>query len=230
VEELIGPDTVDTIPPATFNAFRDHGQPRASLIEEVPVAHAVMDSLAKAGISIKAVTDKLLEEGLQQFQTAFDALLEATGKASVKINRQSVKLAVQGVDELADDRQALVHGQRAGERRAFDQLHDEGALFDTVNLGDIRVIERGEHLRLAVEAGHAVGIGGEGFGQDLEGDVAIQLGVGGAPDFTHATCTQLGRDAVMRNAGMRAHCSISSIVPLFARTTRYSDRCPIAFR
>ena len=84
VEELIGADTVNTIPPATFNAFRDHGQLRASLIEDVPAAQAVMDSLAKAGISMKAVTDKLLEEGLQQFQTAFDALLQATGKASAQ--------------------------------------------------------------------------------------------------------------------------------------------------
>jgi transaldolase/glucose-6-phosphate isomerase len=85
VEELIGADTVDTIPPATFDAFRDHGKVRASLIEDVPAAHAVMDSMAKAGISMKAVTDKLLEDGLKQFQTAFDALLEATGKASAKV-------------------------------------------------------------------------------------------------------------------------------------------------
>ncbi|HLK64073.1 MAG TPA: transaldolase [Bryobacteraceae bacterium] len=82
VEELIGADTVNTIPPVTFNAFREHGKLRHSLTEDVPAAHAVMESLAKAGISMKAVTDKLLEEGLQQFQTAFDALLHATGKAS----------------------------------------------------------------------------------------------------------------------------------------------------
>jgi hypothetical protein len=54
------------------------------LIEDVPATHAVMDSLAKTGNSMKAVTDKLLEEGLQQFQTAFDALLQATGKASAQ--------------------------------------------------------------------------------------------------------------------------------------------------
>ena len=92
VEELIGPDTVDTIPPATFDAFRDHGIPRPSLVEDLPAAHAVMKALADAGISMKEVTDKLLEDGLKQFQTAFDALLKATGKASVKVNRQSVKL------------------------------------------------------------------------------------------------------------------------------------------
>ncbi len=92
VEELIGPDTVNTIPPATFNAFRDHGELRASLIEDVAAAHEVMKNLEAAGVSMKAVTDKLLEDGLQQFQTAFDALLQATGTASVKINRQSYHL------------------------------------------------------------------------------------------------------------------------------------------
>jgi transaldolase/glucose-6-phosphate isomerase len=112
VEELIGSDTVNTIPPATFNAFRDHGQLRASLIEDVPAAHAVMRSLADAGISMKAVTDKLLVEGLQQFQTAFDALLQATGKASVKINRQSFKLA----DDLAAEVKASLEDWKANDK------------------------------------------------------------------------------------------------------------------
>src|SRR6202044_3240342 len=59
VEGLIGADTVDTIPPAPFDAFRDPGKPRASLEENVPAAQATMDNLAKAGISMKAATDKL---------------------------------------------------------------------------------------------------------------------------------------------------------------------------
>jgi transaldolase/glucose-6-phosphate isomerase len=100
VEELIGPDTVNTIPPATFDAFRDHGKLRKSLVEDVPAAHAVMDSLAKAGISMKAVTDKLLEEGLTQFENAFAALLKATGKASSKVNRQSYKISPQFAAEV----------------------------------------------------------------------------------------------------------------------------------
>ncbi len=112
VEELIGSDTVNTIPPATFNAFRDHGTLRASLIEDVPAAHAVMESLAAAGISMKAVTDKLLVEGLQQFQTAFDALLQATGNASVKINRQSFKLA----DDLAAEVKASLEDWKATDK------------------------------------------------------------------------------------------------------------------
>ena len=59
VEELIGPDTVNTMPPATIEAFRDHGKLRKSLTEDVAGAQKVMDDLAKAGISIKEVTTKL---------------------------------------------------------------------------------------------------------------------------------------------------------------------------
>jgi transaldolase/glucose-6-phosphate isomerase len=86
VEELIGRDTVDTIPPATYDAFRDHGKPRNSLEENVEAAHQTMQGLEKAGISMKAATDKLTEDGVKQFATAFDTLLAAvaqhTGAAS----------------------------------------------------------------------------------------------------------------------------------------------------
>ena len=75
VEELIGADTVDTIPPATFDAFRDHGKLRASLTENVDAARKTMEDLAKAGISMKEVTDKLLAGRRQSFrgcvQTSF---------------------------------------------------------------------------------------------------------------------------------------------------------------
>ena len=56
VEELIGPDTVNTIPPATFEAFRDHGRPRARLIEEVEYAQDTMEILKGVGISMKDIT------------------------------------------------------------------------------------------------------------------------------------------------------------------------------
>jgi transaldolase/glucose-6-phosphate isomerase len=80
VEELIGPDTVDTMPPATVDAFRDHGRVRNSLTEDVPGAQKVMDNLAKAGISIKEVTDKLTTDGVKLFADAFTKLLAAVEK------------------------------------------------------------------------------------------------------------------------------------------------------
>jgi transaldolase/glucose-6-phosphate isomerase len=97
VEELIGADTVDTIPPATYNAFRDHGRLRASLTEDVESAYDTMETLPKAGVSMKDVTDKLLADGVKLFADAFVTLLAATGKRSesggaVKIDRQTYVL------------------------------------------------------------------------------------------------------------------------------------------
>ena len=80
VEELIGPDTVNTMPLATIDAFRDHGQLRNSLTEDVAGAQKVMDDLARAGIAIKEVTDKLTEDGVKLFADAFDKLLAAVEK------------------------------------------------------------------------------------------------------------------------------------------------------
>ena len=82
VEELIGEDTVDTIPPATFDAFRDHGKLRPSLTENVEGAAKTMADLAKAGISMKEVTDKLLADGVRLFSDAFRTLLDAVGKTA----------------------------------------------------------------------------------------------------------------------------------------------------
>lgn len=86
VDELIGPDTVNTIPPATFDAFRDHGHPRASLTEDLAGAAKVMQTVAAVGISMKQVTDNLTDDGVRLFADAFAKLLQAiekhTGRAA----------------------------------------------------------------------------------------------------------------------------------------------------
>ena len=97
LEELIGPDTVTTIPPATFEAFRDHGQPRASLVEDVESAADTMATLGEVGISMKEVTEKLLIEGVQLFSDAFGKLLKAIEKqtrepGAGRLNRLTYKL------------------------------------------------------------------------------------------------------------------------------------------
>jgi transaldolase len=81
VEELIGRDTVNTMPPATVDAFRDHGKLRNSLTEDVPAAQKTMDDLGKAGISIKEVTDKLTTDGVKLFADAFHKLLAVVEKS-----------------------------------------------------------------------------------------------------------------------------------------------------
>ncbi len=80
VEELIGADTVDTIPPATFDAFRDHGKLRPSLTENVAGANKTMADLEAAGISMKEVTDKLLTDAVKLFQDPFKQLLDTIEK------------------------------------------------------------------------------------------------------------------------------------------------------
>ena len=97
VEELIGPDTVNTMPPATLSAFRDHGKARLSLTEDLEAAHDHMDTLQKVGISMNEVTRNLLEEGLQLFSEAFDKLLTAVekstkGHGAPQVSHQTYKL------------------------------------------------------------------------------------------------------------------------------------------
>ncbi|HST06587.1 MAG TPA: transaldolase [Gemmatimonadaceae bacterium] len=75
VEELIGPDTVNTMPPATIDAFRDHGVVDRTVDKRVPVADALLREIEAAGISIKDVTDKLLTDGIASFQKSFDELV-----------------------------------------------------------------------------------------------------------------------------------------------------------
>ncbi|MEA3274053.1 MAG: transaldolase family protein [Pseudomonadota bacterium] len=75
IEELIGPDTVNTVPPATLDAFRDHGRVRASLEEDVEGAATLLAELEARGISLDAVTDQLLDAGVSSFAQAYDNLL-----------------------------------------------------------------------------------------------------------------------------------------------------------
>ena len=75
VEELIGPDTVDTMPPVTLEAFRNHGRARPSLEENVEEARRVMEDLDRVGISIRQVTDQLTLDAIRLFDEPYQKLL-----------------------------------------------------------------------------------------------------------------------------------------------------------
>jgi transaldolase len=77
IEELIGPDTVNTIPPATMDAFREHGAVRRTLDADLAAADKTMKDLERAGISMQKVTDKLLDDAIKLFDDAFQKLLAA---------------------------------------------------------------------------------------------------------------------------------------------------------
>ena len=86
VEALIGRDTVDTIPPATMDAFRDHGEAIPDVIEQdIAGARALLAELESQGIALKEVTDELVTEGVQQFADSFDKLFAAIARQRRKL-------------------------------------------------------------------------------------------------------------------------------------------------
>jgi transaldolase/glucose-6-phosphate isomerase len=96
VEELIGPNTVNTVPPATLDAFRDHGKPRDSLEENVDDARHTLAELDKSGISLDAITAELVKDGVKLFADAADKLYGA-----VAHKRATVLGAAIGEQKLA---------------------------------------------------------------------------------------------------------------------------------
>lgn len=80
VEELIGPDTVNTLPPATMNAFKDHGVAESRLTRHLDKAHKDISALADLGVSLNDITDQLEADGITSFVEAFDRLLNVLGE------------------------------------------------------------------------------------------------------------------------------------------------------
>src|SRR5215467_1525773 len=85
VEELIGPETVDTIPPATLAAFREHGEVRRSIDENVDLARRQLKQLAEIGVDMGQVTHELEVEGVDQFVKSFENLLDTLRKKGTDI-------------------------------------------------------------------------------------------------------------------------------------------------
>ena len=120
VDELIGADTVNTVPPATMDAYRDHGKPRNSLEEDVGAAEAAMKNLATAGVSIDEITSRLVADGVRLFADAADQLYAAVQKKrrtfvlADRLNSMSVKLP-----EVLDNevKARLEDGRRQGKIR-----------------------------------------------------------------------------------------------------------------
>jgi transaldolase / glucose-6-phosphate isomerase len=177
VEELIGPDTVDTIPPATYDAFRDHGRPRASLEEGLEAARQTMQDLERAGISMKAVTDQLTEDGVKLFEEAFDQLLAAVDNRAKKAAPSSAShLTYRLPDDLAaavkatlDDWQKNDKVKRLWARDASLWTNtDEGKWLGWLAVTEDQIANRQRFQKMAEEARAA------GFTH------AVLLGMGGS--------------------------------------------------
>jgi transaldolase/glucose-6-phosphate isomerase len=111
VEELIGPNTVNTVPPATLDAFRDHGKPRDSLEENVEDASRVLAELEKSGVSLDAITADLVKDGVKQFADAADKLYGAVAHKRATVLGAGI------------DRQQLTLGNSIG--KAVEQASEE---------------------------------------------------------------------------------------------------------
>ncbi len=177
VEELIGPDTVNTVPPSTFEAFRDHGRVDPTLENDLDEAREVLANLEGLGVPLKGVTDKLLQEAVALFSEAFDKLMGALEKRRSRAadglpGRFQFKLPSNLDSEV---RSTLEHWRAKGNIRrlwAGDATLWTGS--DEANwLGWLRITEgRLPHLQRLTE--FANNIRNAGFRQ------AVLLGMGGS--------------------------------------------------
>ena len=105
LDSLIGPDTVNTVPPATLDAFRDHGTAAVTLTQGLAEADATMDALAKAGVSMDKVTSDLLVDGVRLFKESFEQLIGAIEKNSPAPQSKidDIKYSVSDADRKAID-------------------------------------------------------------------------------------------------------------------------------
>jgi transaldolase/glucose-6-phosphate isomerase len=185
VEELIGSDTINTMPPATMDAFRDHGRLRASLEEDIPGAETMMATLEEAGISIDEITARLVEDGVRLFAEAADNLYAAVQKKrrtvlGGKLNAMTYKLppdlseAVKGV---LDDWRKEGKARRlwAGDASLWTNT-DEAKWLGWLNVVDAELKDAGRLESVAADikrAGFAdavlLGMGGSSLGPEVLG-------------------------------------------------------------
>jgi transaldolase len=90
VEQLSGPNTVNTMPPATIDAFRDHGAVARTVDKDLDIAKKQLAAIEAAGVSMKDVTDKLLADGLASFQKSFETLIAGLEKKTRALGRELV--------------------------------------------------------------------------------------------------------------------------------------------
>jgi transaldolase / glucose-6-phosphate isomerase len=183
VEELIGPETVNTMTPATLQAFRDHGRLRSRLEDDVDAARATIDALGLADISLSEVTDRLLEDGIAQFSAAFDTLLAAVDRGrrseiTSMLDRQCYTLAP---DVAATVTRVVAEWQTSGKVRrlwAGDATlwtgADENAWLGWLAVVDDNLAHLGPLNDLAREVANAgvlhavlLGMGGSSLGAEV---------------------------------------------------------------
>jgi transaldolase/glucose-6-phosphate isomerase len=183
LEELIGPDTVNTVPPGTLDAFRDHGRPRASLVEDVEEARDTMATVAELGISMEEVTGQLLADGVRLFSEAFEKLLVAVERQSRGVRAKRTNRLAHGLPAPLDAevRRELADWEAQGKARRLWQRDpslwtgkDEGEWLGWLGITNDQLAHVQRFTRVAEvarsgEFSHALllGMGGSSLGPEV---------------------------------------------------------------
>lgn len=115
VESLIGPDTVNTIPPATYDAFKDHGAVELTIEENVDEARRVLEEFEAKGFSLKSITDQLTADGVKSFNDSFTSLMQTIeARRDAVVRGLADRITLHGVN--ADDAIARVEKDKAVSR------------------------------------------------------------------------------------------------------------------
>ncbi len=178
VEELIGPDTVDTMPMNTIDAFRDHGEVKeGSVADDVEGARRHVEALSAQGIDLRAVTDQLLEEGIESFSNDFDALLSTIdGKLErVRAGRERQRTTLSRMLAPVADRLTQMDRDRIVERiwRKDHTVWKDDPTEITNRLGWLSVVDL-MHERIGELDAFAKQAAADGF------ETAVLLGMGGS--------------------------------------------------
>ena len=137
------------------------------------------------------------------------------GRFQVAVDDAAVVRRFERLGDLAGDVERLVERQGAhidpqGQRRPIDQLHDQrrrvGGILQPDDVGDVRVIQRGQDPRFATESGETFAVPGDIGAQHLDGDIALQLAVAGAVDLAHAAGAEGRENRVRAEARARRKC------------------------
>jgi len=187
VEELIGRDTVNTMPPATMDAFRDHGRVTPDAIEaDVEAARAVLATLKAKGVALGEVTDALVADGVQQFADAFDKLFHSIADHRTEILGAALSdLTIEGPEALTkavdEELEAWRKGGRIRRLWAGDKSLWTGADEDRwggwLNAVDTELADIGRLEDFAAEVGRRgftdvllLGMGGSSLGPEVLGE------------------------------------------------------------
>jgi transaldolase/glucose-6-phosphate isomerase len=181
VEELIGPNTINTVPPATLDAFRDHGTPRDSLEENIEDARRVLAELEISGISLDAITAELVRDGVRLFADAADKLYGAVAhKRAVVlgggIDRQQLKLGssiAKAVEKATEEWRASARIRRLWQHdKSVWTSTDENKWLGWLNSAEAADIADYEDYAQRVKGQHftdavVLGMGGSSLGPEV---------------------------------------------------------------